>query len=145
MKGKGFKKIHRGYWLFWSRVDEKERAKEGVGLIIAPNRLKDVIQEEYVNELLLVVKMKLMKDQKIWSIITVYGENEDARNKNDYFLVSKNKWKIMQDTKVKREAEIGSDHFLVIMRLKKTKEENTDKRRRKVNEKIKSHKLREEK
>jgi len=49
-KGKGLKKIHKGYWMYWSGVDENQRAKEGVGLIIAPNRLRDVIQEEYVNE-----------------------------------------------------------------------------------------------
>ncbi|KAK9680852.1 hypothetical protein QE152_g38782 [Popillia japonica] len=43
--GKGIKRIRNGYWLLWSGVDEGGRAKEGVGLIIAP----DIISEEYVN------------------------------------------------------------------------------------------------
>ncbi|KAF5296553.1 hypothetical protein FQA39_LY12471 [Lamprigera yunnana] len=74
------KKIHKERWIFWSGVDMKKRAKEGAGLIIASNRLKDVIQKEYGNERLLSVKMKLI-DEEIWTIITVYGENEDARKK----------------------------------------------------------------
>lgn len=77
-KGKGLKKIHKGYWLLWTGVNEKERAKEGVGLIIAPNKLKDLIQEEFINERLLTVKIKLI-DEEIWTVIVAYGENENAR------------------------------------------------------------------
>lgn len=39
-------------------VEEKGRAKSGVALIIAPNRLENVIKENYVNGRLLVVEMK---------------------------------------------------------------------------------------
>lgn len=34
---KMFKKIQGAYWTIWSEVNEKERVKIGVELIIAPN------------------------------------------------------------------------------------------------------------
>ncbi|KAK9739722.1 hypothetical protein QE152_g8722 [Popillia japonica] len=86
-KGKGIKRIHKGYWLLWSGVDEGRRAREGVGLIIAPNRLIDIISEEYVNERILTVKIKLLNDET-WTLIVTYGENEDANKekKEEYFM-----------------------------------------------------------
>ncbi|KAF5282242.1 hypothetical protein FQA39_LY17662 [Lamprigera yunnana] len=78
--GKGLKKIHKERWIFWSGADMKKRAKEGAGLIFASNKLKGLMQEEYGNERLLSVKTKWI-DEEIWRIITVYGENEDARKK----------------------------------------------------------------
>lgn len=233
-KGNGMKRIHKGYWIFWSGVKETEGARGGVGLIIKPTRLKDIINEEYISERLLRIEMKLLREET-WNVIIAYGENDDARkeekdkffeevqkaiddggesilvmgdlngrvgkqnegieeylgkegettkNNNgdriieisiennlviantkfrhkdihkytravdsrneksiiDYFLISKPKWKNVQDVKVTRLAEIGSDHYLVKMDLKSKKEEKTDRRRKKTKENIKTYKLKE--
>ncbi|KAG5888132.1 hypothetical protein JTB14_020576 [Gonioctena quinquepunctata] len=68
--------------------DEKKRAEEGVGLIIAPNRSEDATKEGNVNHRPLVLEMKLA-DEDIWTIITAYGNHADA--KNEIFLLIRGK------------------------------------------------------
>lgn len=48
-KGKGIKRIHKGYWLIWSRVEDGINAK-GLGLIIEPNKVKHMVKEVYIYE-----------------------------------------------------------------------------------------------
>jgi hypothetical protein len=68
------KKIHKGYWMCWSGVDKKERAKGGVGLTIAPKRLIDIVNQKYINERMLRMEVKLLGED-IWSLFIVYGVN----------------------------------------------------------------------
>lgn len=42
-------RTHKWYWLFWVGVEENEWANGGVGLIVTPSRLRDVIHEIYIN------------------------------------------------------------------------------------------------
>lgn len=65
------KSIHNEHWLYRYKV-------QGVGIIVAPSRLKNIIQEEYVNEQILAVKIKLVYEE-IWTLIIEYGVNENAR------------------------------------------------------------------
>ena len=49
-----------------------------------------------------------------------YTRAEPSKNERsiiDYFLVSKDKWNYIKDVKVKRQAEIGSDHYLLNMEM----------------------------
>ncbi|KAK9674642.1 hypothetical protein QE152_g40962 [Popillia japonica] len=114
----GIKRIHKGYWLLWSGVDEGRRAREGVGLIIAPNRLIDIISEEYVNERILTVKIKLLNDET-WTLIVTYGENEDANKekKEEYFMA------IQQEIDEAEKIKSGQKEYLsYIQEIKKENE-----------------------
>lgn len=80
-KGKGIKRIHKGYWMYWSGVENKERAKGGIGVIISPERIKHIIREEYVNERIMVAEINLT-EKETWTLIIAYGENEDAKKED---------------------------------------------------------------
>lgn len=67
-------------------IGAQERAHEQVGVIINPNRLIDIVEENHVNDRILIVKMKLTSEE-MWSLIVVYGLDKDANKemKNEYF------------------------------------------------------------
>lgn len=67
--------------MYWSGVEEKERAKGGVGLIIAPGRLQDIIEEKYVDERIKTIQIR-PTEKETWTMIIAYGQNEDARKED---------------------------------------------------------------
>ncbi|GLV37978.1 hypothetical protein CBL_12296 [Carabus blaptoides fortunei] len=70
------------------------------------------------------------------------GEESETTTK-EWKSTYKNKWSHVTNVKVNRNAEIGSDHYLLRMELRVTKIEKNDKRRMRTKEKIKSYKLTE--
>ena len=70
----------------------------------------------------------------------VYSRNE--KSIIDYFLIGSEIWKDIKQVKVKRGGEIGSDHYLVRMRLKIDIEKEKSKRKI-INEKIRVHRLKD--
>ncbi|GLV37385.1 hypothetical protein CBL_10648 [Carabus blaptoides fortunei] len=77
-KGRGMRSIHKGYWMIWSGIEDTGRAKGGVGLVVAPNRITKIINEKSTNERLLKVDMK-QDVEETWTIIVAYGVNDDAQ------------------------------------------------------------------
>lgn len=233
-KNKGRKCLNNGYHMLWSGVDIKQRAREGVGLILKKDWIGKIIKEDYINERLLQVELEFI-NKSIWNIIVAYAPNDDAlkeekdlffnnlqmildrgvnnkivlgdlngrvgndntgiernmgtegeqvKNNNgeriinlsidndfvitntkfkhkdihkftreeinrgeksiiDYILINRENWKYVKDCKVIRQAEIGSDHYLLKTVLKYN-QPNTQQIRRKITkEKIKSYKLKE--
>lgn len=65
-KGKRRKRNYKSYWLYWSWIGEGKRVKGAVVAIVVLNGLKDIMEEEYVNEPILVVKIKL-DDEETWT------------------------------------------------------------------------------
>lgn len=234
-KGKGINRIAKGYWLYWSGVNESERGKEGVGMIIKPEKIESVVKENFINERILTAEIRI-NATNTWTILVAYGPNENAgkeekdqfweilqkeidsqrnniiimgdlngrvgnnnkgierylgrygeRTKNsngerilelcrendlvvanskfqhkdihiytreipsrqeksiiDYFLVSRACMRLIKDVIVKREPEIGSDHYLVRTDIMIEREMQQEKRRRIVKENIRSYRLKEE-
>ncbi|KAK9752843.1 hypothetical protein QE152_g3916 [Popillia japonica] len=73
----------------------------------------------------------------------VAADSRNERSIIDGFLISRQKFKLIKDVRVYRQAEIGSDHYLLRMDIRKEKEHKI-KRRIQTRENIKSHTLRED-
>lgn len=61
----------------------------------------------------------------------------------DYFLISRHKMREIKDVRVRRSAEIGSDHFLVTLEHMENEKKATEIEKRTTKEKIKSYRLKE--
>ncbi|XP_050511410.1 uncharacterized protein LOC126887736 isoform X1 [Diabrotica virgifera virgifera] len=75
-----------------------------------------------------------------------YTREERSRGERsiiDYFLINFEIWKAVKNIKVKRSAEIGSNHYLVKMSFRIIKYIQNDKKRKIIKEKIRSYKLKE--
>lgn len=234
-KEKGMTQLHNGYWMFWSGVEKQETAKGGVGIIVKEDKIKNVSQENLINERLMSIDIRIEGEEELCTLIVVYAPNDNAskeektrffeelqkeiddkgnniivmgdlngrvgnhntgiewclgnngektRNANgkllidlclaneliigntkfnhkeihkitreeptkqeesiiDYFLVNKNIWKRVKNIKVRRGAEIGSDHYLLKMDLIESKGIKAENKRSVANKKIKTHKLKE--
>ena len=83
-KSKGECILKGGHVLFYSGVDVKERAREGVRCIVAKDNLKYLQEWTAVTERILKLTMKLDKHETV--ILVVYGPNEDESvTKKDSF------------------------------------------------------------
>lgn len=85
-KGKGFMELREGYWLYWSGVGLNERGAEGVGLVVKPDKIKNIREERYNSGRLLIVDVKI-DDENIWTLIVAYAPNDNARKdeKDEFF------------------------------------------------------------
>ena len=79
-KGQGEIELKSGHTLIYSGVDDSKRAAAGVGCIIKQTIADKVQKWEAHSERILVVELKVKKDDLI-SIVTVYGPNEDENKK----------------------------------------------------------------
>lgn len=57
-KGRGMEELKDGYWLYWSGVETKERGAEGVGLVVKPENINNILKERYVNSRLMTLDVK---------------------------------------------------------------------------------------
>lgn len=78
MKGSGEKILEGGHILIYSGVDQKERARKGVGCIIKRSNIKYVRKWTGINENILKIEFDLDRKSKT-TILIVYGPNEDER------------------------------------------------------------------
>ena len=101
------------------------------------NRLIDLCVE---NDFVIANSKFMHKD------IHKYTREVKTRNEKsiiDYFVINRDNWRMVRDVKVQTQAEIGSDHFLLIMQLVTDSPVNAETKRTKIiKQKIKSYKLR---
>lgn len=76
-KGQGVTRIAKGYWLYWSGVEQTKWGSEGVGLVISPKNIENVIKENLANSRLLRVELRLTTTES-WTLIVAYGVNDNA-------------------------------------------------------------------
>lgn len=91
----------------------------------------------------LIIANSHFKHREIHKITRVM-ESRQEKSIIDYFIASKNIWRKIKDVKVKRGPEIGSDHFLLMMKWENENSNTGERQKRKiVNRKIRCYKLRE--
>lgn len=76
-KGKGKMQLDNGYMLYYTGVQQDQRAKEGVGIIINDEMDKRVIQFKAVNSRVMVVSIEFSREEVV-NIIQIYGPVEGA-------------------------------------------------------------------
>jgi len=77
-KGNGCKKIHQDYTYIYSGVNEKERAKHGVGFIIDPDMAKTILKIEYISER--VIKITTRENGVNNTYIQIYAPCNTSSN-----------------------------------------------------------------
>ncbi|KAK3542019.1 hypothetical protein QTP86_010364 [Hemibagrus guttatus] len=71
--GSGTQLLERGWTLFFSRVPHGERRRAGVGLLIAPQLSRHVLEFSTVNER--VVSLRLLARDRCLTVVSAYGPN----------------------------------------------------------------------
>ncbi|KAK3553847.1 hypothetical protein QTP70_012192 [Hemibagrus guttatus] len=71
--GSGTQLLERGWTLFFSGVPHGERRRAGVGLLIAPQLSRHVLEFSLVNER--VVSLRLRAGDKCLTVVSAYGPN----------------------------------------------------------------------
>lgn len=60
-KDSAMTEMNDGYWLHWSGVNTNEWEAEGVGLIMKPERVNNLIEKRYINERMLIMETTLLR------------------------------------------------------------------------------------
>ncbi|KAK3545682.1 hypothetical protein QTP70_010761 [Hemibagrus guttatus] len=96
--GSGTQLLERGWTLFFSGVPHGERRRAGVGLLIAPRLSRHVLEFSPVNE----------------RVVSLCQDTLGRRSMIDLVIVSSDLRPHVLDTRVKRGAELSTDHHLVV-------------------------------
>ncbi|KAI3362559.1 hypothetical protein L3Q82_012265 [Scortum barcoo] len=137
--GSGTQLLERGWTLHYSGVAQGERRRAGVGLLIAPQLSRHVLEFTPVNER--VASLRLRVGDRSLAIVCAYGPNSSTeyrpswspwegirgvhqctwhqdtlgrRSMIDFVVVSSDLRPYVLDTRVKRGAELSTDHHLVV-------------------------------
>ncbi|KAK3556664.1 hypothetical protein QTP70_011924 [Hemibagrus guttatus] len=74
--GSGTRLLKRGWSLFFSGVPHGERCRAGVGLLIAPQLSRQVLEFSLVNER--VVSLRLRDGDRCLTVVSAYGPNDSV-------------------------------------------------------------------
>ncbi|KAI3353340.1 hypothetical protein L3Q82_019871, partial [Scortum barcoo] len=109
--GSGTQLLERGWTLHYSGVAQGERRRAGVGLLIAPQLSRHVLEFTPVNER--VASLRLRVGDGIVHVAW-HQDTLGRRSMIDFVVVSSDLRPYVLDTRVKRGAELSTDHHLVV-------------------------------